>query len=171
MEHMLADSDDDSDLPEDEREEAEARGKKQPKTWIQEDETSIVDFLDPAAARKVTATRPQRAELAEQLAEKKKRKERIFKTAPDGRMIIVDAGSDSDSSSADSEGIDITQSLNNLKVDRKSKLPGTGNDEDEEEVPAFKYRVGGTGIHWSEIETWINRITTQVDIKTAIADQ
>ena len=147
MEHMLADSDDDSDLPEDEREEAEARGKKQPKTWIQEDETSIVDFLDPAAARKVTATRPQRAELAEQLAEKKKRKESIFKTAPDGRMIIDDAGSDSDSSSADSEGIDITQALSNLKVDRKRKLPGPGDDEDEEEVPAFKYRAGGTGIH------------------------
>ena len=145
MEHVLADSDDDeSDLPEDERDQLDARGKKQPKTWIQEDETSIVDFLDPAAARKVTATRPRPAEMVEQLAEKKKRKESAFKTAPDGRMIIDDAGSDSDSSSADSEGIDISQALGKLQVDRKRKMPG---DDEEEDEPAFKYRAGGSGIH------------------------
>merc|ERR1711928_192707 len=73
MEHVLADSDED-DL--DEKDVKDPR-KRSLKTWIQEDESSIVDFLDPAAAKKVTATNPR--SLSSAVAAKKKKSEGIFK--------------------------------------------------------------------------------------------
>ena len=139
MEHVLADSD--SDL-EDEDEEKDVR-KKTPKTWIQEDEGSIVDFLDPAAAKKVSATNPARS-MPQLAAEKKKKKESIFKTAPDGRMIIDDAGESSDTS-AESD-IDLSRALDKMEVDRKRKKDDRESIDDEDE-PSFKYQAGGSGIH------------------------
>lgn len=140
MEHVLADSD--SELENDEEEDKDVR-KKTPKTWIQEDEGSIVDFLDPAAAKKVSSTNPARAMLAQLTAEKKKKKkESIFKTAPDGRMIIDDGGDSSDSSQE--SDVDLSKALDKMEVDRKRKIDDHESIVDE---PSFKYQAGGSGIH------------------------
>lgn len=141
MEHVLADSD--SEL-ENEEEDKDVR-KKTPKTWIQEDEGSIVDFLDPAAAKKVSSTNPARAMLTQLTAEKKKKKESIFKTAPDGRMIIDDGGDSSDSSQE--SDVDLSKALDKMEVDRKRKIDDHESMVDEEDEPSFKYQAGGSGIH------------------------
>lgn len=143
MEHVLADSD--SELENNEEEDKDVR-KKTPKTWIQEDEGSIVDFLDPAAAKKVSSTNPARAMLAQLTAEKKKKKkESIFKTAPDGRMIIDDGGDSSDSSQE--SDVDLSKALDKMEVDRKRKINDHESMIDEEDEPSFKYQAGGSGIH------------------------
>nr|SVE90331.1 EOG090X00E0 [Daphnia sinensis] len=142
MEHVLADSDD-SDL-EDEEDDKDVR-KKMPKTWIQEEEGSIVDFLDPAAAKKVSATNPARSMPGQFDAEKKKKKESIFKTAPDGRMIIDDGGDSSDTSQE--SDIDLSRALDKMEVDRKRKKDDRESINDDEDEPSFKYQAGGSGIH------------------------
>lgn len=146
MEHVLADSDDESDMEDDEGPAKDPR-RKLPKTWIQDSEGSIVDFLDPAAAQKVSATNPRSLpqQSAARAAEKRKRKESLFKTAPDGRMIIED-GSDSDSSTSADEDEDVREAMENLKVDRKRKWADSESVKSLEE-PSFKYQAGGSGIH------------------------
>merc|ERR1712127_968617 len=104
MEHVLADSDDD-DLDENDVKDGRQGALK---TWIQEDESSIVDFLDPAAAKKVSATNP-RSQASALTAARKKKSQNLFKTAADGRMIIKDC-SDSESSEQSEEG-DISQAF------------------------------------------------------------
>nr|SVE70243.1 EOG090X00E0 [Daphnia similis]SVE70867.1 EOG090X00E0 [Daphnia similis]SVE71498.1 EOG090X00E0 [Daphnia similis]SVE72131.1 EOG090X00E0 [Daphnia similis] len=141
MEHVLADSD--SDL-EDEEDDKHLR-KKMPKTWIQEEEGSIVDFLDPAAAKKVSATNPARSMPGQFDAEKKKKKESIFKTAPDGRMIIDDGGDSSDTSQE--SDVDLSRALDKMEVDRKRKKDDRESINDDEDEPSFKYQAGGSGIH------------------------
>lgn len=140
MEHVLADSD--SDLDADDGDEKDVKPKT-PKTWIHEDESSIVDFLDPTAAKKVSATDPTRVS-AHLVAEKSKKKDSIFKTAPDGRMIIDDAGDSSDTSQA--SDLDLSEALDKMEVDRKRKKDDRESIDDDEE-PSFKYQAGGSGIH------------------------
>nr|SVE74944.1 EOG090X00E0 [Daphnia dolichocephala] len=141
MEHVLADSD--SDL-EDDEDDKDVR-KKTPKTWIQEEEGSIVDFLDPAAAKKVSATNPNRSMPAQFDAEKKKKKESFFKTAADGRMIIDDGGESSDTSQE--SDLDLSKALDKMEVDRKRKKDDRESLIDDEDEPSFKYQAGGSGIH------------------------
>ena len=143
MEHVLADSDDD-DLDENDVKDGRQGALK---TWIQEDESSIVDFLDPAAAKKVSATNP-RSQASALTAARKKKSQNLFKTAADGRMIIKDC-SDSESSEQSEEG-DISQAFDNLQVDknqvqRKRKI--VADDDEDQEEPSFKYQAGGSGIH------------------------
>lgn len=139
MEHVLEDSDLD-----DEEDDKDVR-KKTPKTWIQEDEGSIVDFLDPAAAKKVSATNPARSMPGQFDAEKKKKKESIFKTAPDGRMIIDDGGDSSDTSQE--SDVDLSRALDKMEVDRKRKKGDRESIPEDEDEPSFKYQAGGSGIH------------------------
>nr|CAG4647640.1 EOG090X00E0 [Moina brachiata]SVE92835.1 EOG090X00E0 [Moina brachiata] len=142
MEHVLADSE--SELDDDEFEEDEVR-KKAPKTWIKEDEEdSVIDLLDPSAARKVTATNPLLSRDAVQL-EKKKKRETLFATAPDGRLIIDDAAVSSDSEPEETDN-DISQALGDLRVGKKRKQRRE-EDPDDDEEPSFKYQAGGVGIH------------------------
>lgn len=144
MEHVLADSDDEDEMEEGDGKEAH---RKLPKTWIQDTEESIVDFLDPAAAQKVSTTNPRSLQQTSAVAEKRKRKESMFKTAADGRLII-DIDDESDSESEPSEGEeDITEALGQLKVaGRKRKFDDNFSVKSEEE-PSFKYQAGGSGIH------------------------
>nr|SVE78053.1 EOG090X00E0 [Daphnia lumholtzi] len=145
MEHVLADSD--SDL-EEEEDDKDVR-RKMPKTWIQEEEGSIVDFLDPAAAKKVSTTDPARSmpggQFDAEKKKKKKKKESIFKTAPDGRMIIDDGGDSSDTSQESDVGL--SRALDKMEVDRKRKKDDRESINDDEDEPSFKYQAGGSGIH------------------------
>lgn len=142
VEHVLADSE--SELEEDELEEEEAR-KKAPKTWIKEDDDErVIDLLDPSAAQKVTATNPLLLRERVQ-AEKRKKRETLFKTAADGRLIIDDGAVSSDSSEEEEEDDEeLSEALDKLEVGKKRKL-AAGDDEEDE--PSFKYQAGGSGIH------------------------
>ena len=143
MEHVLADSDDQDADDLDERDYKDGRKRSAVKTWIQDGD--IVDFLDPAAAQKVSATNPRSADpLA---AAKKKKTDNPFKLAADGRMIIDDAGSDSSDEQSDGA---ISHALDNLAVDgsRKRKAPARDDDQQSDaREPSFKYQAGGSGIH------------------------
>ena len=143
IEHVLADSDeDDEDL--DEQDTRDSRKRNAAKAWIQES-GDIVDFLDPTAAQKVSATNPHTANLATAAA-KRKKTSNPFKMAADGRMIIDDDVSDS--SDADSDEGALSSALDNLAVGRKRKNADKASvASDDLYEPAFKYQAGGSGIH------------------------
>ncbi|XP_057657541.1 RRP12-like protein [Diorhabda carinulata] len=156
VEDILADSD--SEFEDMETDELKSKGKKQPKTWIEEDPESIVDFTDPNVSSKITATKP--VDKQQSVVEKKKSdKDRGFKTAPDGRLIIKDdSSSDSDDDnklkfSDDSESEDDSQSKAEtvLLTDRKRKRTGSSvkSGYSSSSQPPMKYRTGGVGIHRS----------------------
>nr|CAG4649918.1 EOG090X00E0 [Sida crystallina] len=145
MEHVLADSDDEEGDDLDERDKRDSRKRSVNKAWIQES-GDIVDFLDPTAAQKVSATNP-RMDSRSSAVVKRKKTENPFKFAADGRMIIDDDDSDSDSSEAGSDGA-LSQALDNLAVGRKRKAGGDhSTDVASIDEPAFKYQAGGSGIH------------------------
>ncbi|EFX68356.1 hypothetical protein DAPPUDRAFT_260244 [Daphnia pulex] len=127
MEHVLADSD--SELENDEEEDKDVR-KKTPKTCSQK------GVIDQSCARHAGAIDGR---------EEKKKKESIFKTAPDGRMIIDDGGDSSDSSQE--SDVDLSKALDKMEVDRKRKIDDHQSMVDEEDEPSFKYQAGGSGIH------------------------
>lgn len=93
------------------------------------------------------------------LVEKKKEKDRGFKTAPDGRLIIKDdSSSDSeheqkkskinfDSNDSDSDdGRSAAETL--LLTDRKRKRSGSVKSGfSSASQPPIKYKTGGIGIH------------------------
>lgn len=157
VDEILADSD--SELEDMETDQPKANKGKQHKasTWIEEDPDSIVDFTDPSAISKITATKP--GQQAPQTAVEKK-KDRGFKTAPDGRLIIEDDDSDSDSEkkkkgirfSSDSDSEDNSSAAETLpltnrkrkraeSVSVKSGFSGVGSQG------SMKYKSGGVGIH------------------------
>uniref|UniRef100_A0A6P7FHR4 RRP12-like protein n=1 Tax=Diabrotica virgifera virgifera TaxID=50390 RepID=A0A6P7FHR4_DIAVI len=154
VEEILADSD--SEFEDMETDEPKVKNKKQAKTWIEEDPDNIVDFIDPSVISKITATKPG---LVQPTLEKKKpEKDRGFKTAPDGRLIIKDdSSSDSDDDkklkfSDDSDDDDDTQSKVEtvLLTDRKRKRSNASVKSGFSSVssqPPMKYKTGGVGIH------------------------
>lgn len=98
MEDILADSDSDLDGIEDERPQA---NKKKINTWIREDGDNIVDFMDPSAVSKISATKPgENIPLMTQ----NKEKVRGFKTSSDGRLIIQDDSDDDEATSSKKKG-------------------------------------------------------------------
>ena len=54
MEEILADSDEDFDGTDDEESVKTHKRKTKKKTWIQESEDNIVDFIDPGAAKNIS---------------------------------------------------------------------------------------------------------------------
>ncbi len=148
------------------------KGGKQ--TYIVEDGgegESVVDFLDPSAAQKVTSLRPKtKAESEAAEAADKKKKERAknggFDLAPDGRLLIKDDSDDDDDeddqemdadSDEESDGENTFKAL--LTSSRKRKRAGTSVASGatgrlsrattavaSSERP-MKYRAGGSGIH------------------------
>lgn len=119
MEEILADSDEEIDGSDNEQSSKPSKRKKK-KTWIQDNEDNIVDFIDPTSAKNIsskiiilyifrffqnfyltnlfifilTATKPVNSN--ETASNKSKVKDYGFKTAPDGRLIIKDDSDDSD---------------------------------------------------------------------------
>ncbi|KAJ8910882.1 hypothetical protein NQ315_000513 [Exocentrus adspersus] len=160
MEEILADSDSDMDYME--VDEPKTKTKKKVDTWIEEDPESIVDFTDPTVTRKITATKPGQAPQAPTDDKKKKGKDRGFKTAPDGRLIIKDEdSSESDSEKknkisltledSDSEDDNRSNAETLLLTDRKRKRGASSvkSGFSSASQPPMKYKTGGIGIHRS----------------------
>lgn len=161
IEEILAESDSDMDVDEEDNVKERNSKKNKSKVWITEDGEDIVDFTDTSVTRKITATKP--GSFAAQL-EKKKKKKTEFKTAPDGRLIITDDTDDEDDERETSG-----------KRKKKTVIPGLEDSEDDYEGsddedaftsysgvgvkrplstansvtsgPPMKYRAGGKGIH------------------------
>ncbi|KAK5645482.1 hypothetical protein RI129_006782 [Pyrocoelia pectoralis] len=153
IEEILADSDlEDSDTNIEPK-----LGKKQRKTWIREDPDTIVDFNDPTAISKITATKPTNSDSVK--IDKKLNKNRGFKTAPDGRLIIKDLDFDSDSDSdkvkanqfskLKLEDSDSDEEVSSIKTTRKRKRSEAGSVKSgfSNHHPPMKYQAGGSGIH------------------------
>ncbi|CAG9862008.1 unnamed protein product [Phyllotreta striolata] len=158
VEEILADSDSEfEDMETDQQ--PKVKSKKEPKTWIEEDPESIVDFTDPSVIRKISATRPN--EKQQTVVEKKKSdRDRGFKTAPDGRLIIKDDSSsdeesdkkirfeaNSDDSDDDSQSKAETMLLTDRKRKRGNASVKSGFSSASFQPPPMKYKTGGVGIH------------------------
>lgn len=166
VEEILADSDSELDTQEPESNKIPKK-KRQSNTWIEEDPESIVDFIDPTVSSKISATKPSQNPSQLQLSQKntEKTKNRGFKTAPDGRLIIKDQEDSSDddtrkkksdkinlksedsSDSDDEEGASVAETL--LLSDRKRKRSGSVKSKfsSVSSQPLPKYKAGGIGIH------------------------
>nr|CAG4640604.1 EOG090X00E0 [Eulimnadia texana] len=140
LEEILADSDEEIDAEDDQHQQEK---RQTARAWIHEDSSSIVDLLDPKAAQKVSATDPTAAEDSSRY----KKLESLFKKAPDGRIIIEDSESDSESEGASDD--DISEAMDDLTVGKKRKAPVSGASDrgSVRGEPAFKYQAGGSGIH------------------------
>lgn len=159
VEEILADSDSEIEIETVQPRTSNKSKKKKADAWIEEDAESIVDFTDPTVVRKISATKP---DANQQLpSEKKKSKDRGFKTSADGRLIIKDDSDDSDDENAknsklnfnadDSDSDDDTASKAEtlLLADRKRKRSESvksGFSSASSQRP-MKYKTGGVGIH------------------------
>lgn len=164
IEEILAESDE--DMGDDEEDYSDKRKAKKNQTWITEGGDDIVDFMDNrVAAMNITGTKPQKQDVSNLPSVSKSKKE--FKSAPDGRLIILD----DDVSDDDEPG---------KRKKKKSVLPGVvipGEDSDSDDfsdgddwmtsageslmtnkkrarsvfsagsAPSNKYQAGGKGIH------------------------
>uniref|UniRef100_T1I3K1 NUC173 domain-containing protein n=1 Tax=Rhodnius prolixus TaxID=13249 RepID=T1I3K1_RHOPR len=172
IEEILNESDSDLPLDDDEVEENERPKKKnKQKTWIAENADEIVDFTDIRASHKITGTKPG-SNLAIPTLKKAKPKS-DFKTAPDGRLIIMDDKAQDMEEDDDDDDIDFS---NRKKKKKKQVIPGFEDSDDDYEpsdddvltkttaaglglkralsvstlnssTNTNKYRAGGTGIH------------------------
>ncbi|KAK4876177.1 hypothetical protein RN001_012599 [Aquatica leii] len=153
IEEILADSDiEDSDV-----EETPQKGKKQKSAWIKEDADTIVDFNDSTIVNKITATKPH-SNAAETI--KKQNKNRGFKTAADGRLIIADIDTHDDSDtdkgklkkfdklklddSDSDDDVDTAETVSNKK--RKRSEMGSVKSGFSS-IQTSNYKAGGSGIH------------------------
>ncbi|KAK9501974.1 hypothetical protein O3M35_012592 [Rhynocoris fuscipes] len=174
IEEILNESDSDIALDEDEDDDKEDRRKskkKKQKTWITETPDDIVDFTDIRSSHKITGTKP--GTNMPLLNVKKPKPKTEFKTAPDGRLIIVDEKPKYNNDS-DDEDEDL---MSNKKKKKKSVIPGLEDFDDDYEASdddvltmttaaglglkrslsmstlnsasthTNKYQAGGSGIH------------------------
>lgn len=180
VEEILADSDSDFDDMETDQQKP-AKNKRKVNTWIEEDPDSIVDFTDPSALSKITgrfflafkflnsykfcfivlATKPGQTASQPFQEKKKNNKDRGFKTAADGRLIIEANDSDSDTDkkkksinfSSDSESEDESTSaaetlpLTNRKRKRTDSFSMKSGFSGVSSQASMKYKSGGVGIH------------------------
>ncbi|KAF5291161.1 hypothetical protein FQA39_LY14403 [Lamprigera yunnana] len=173
IEEILADSDlEDSDT----NEAPPQKGKKHKSAWIREDADTIIDFNDPTVVNKITsitlqflyilntcvflATKPH-ARTSKIVKEKPKN--RGFKTASDGRLIIEDLDGQNDSDSdkgkikkfdklkLDDSDSDESGNAENLVVTnrkrKRSEVGSTKSGFSNSSQPSKKYQTGGSGIH------------------------
>ncbi|XP_029179046.1 RRP12-like protein [Nylanderia fulva] len=161
IEEILADSDEEFEATENEESAKDKKRTSRKDAWIQENEENIVDLIDPAAARNITTTQPGVSNPTK--IPMKKVKDHGFKTAPDGRLIIVD-GNEKDSDTEekskkkfflqnkDSEEDDYEDeddvSMTTKNVDKKRKYSESMSDVMSlKSQSTSRYQAGGSGIH------------------------
>ncbi|XP_041369339.1 RRP12-like protein [Gigantopelta aegis] len=144
IDDLLRDTDSELENDDDTMKKKPVKKRRGRDAWLKEgEEDQIVDFLDPNAAKRVLATKP------EQKTDSKHKKDLPFKMAPDGRLIITEDEPQGDriDSGEEDDLDDLLQALEggtrNKKSAKKRKLE---EDSDDETGPA-KYKAGGSGIH------------------------
>ncbi|KAJ1525453.1 hypothetical protein ONE63_010264 [Megalurothrips usitatus] len=173
IEEILAESDDELDMEKSEKP-ANKGAKKKAQAWIKEDPGDIIDLADSMAASRISSSKPSTSTGHGVTSEKtsKKDKNRGFKTAGDGRLIIADDDSSDDEGEgerkvktsrriptiSDSESGDESAEEDNGDVKstksgqttrgRKRKISGSTDVKSTTTAgPSNKYRAGGGGIH------------------------
>ncbi|RUS76379.1 hypothetical protein EGW08_015859 [Elysia chlorotica] len=156
----LEDDDDDEDTAGRARVKKTTKRKENQAYLMETGEDEIVDFMDPAASKQVLATRPKGAES------KAGDKDRGFKMAADGRLIITQDAEEEEgeksrkrarkmSGSGDEEDDleDLFSALEGVGAKKSKKrkrdvaAPDDYDDEEEAAASSSKYKAGGTGIH------------------------
>lgn len=187
IEEILADSD--SDFDDDRNRSTSSNAMKYKKkgssTWIEEDADTIVDFTDPKARSKITATNPIQNTSQFQAP---KKKDRGFKAAPDGRLIIEDLGVDSEEdepkkkrgnklefSDSDDEIASAaeTLALTNRKRKRsdRSEAASVGSRKTAQSTTSTsKYQAGGSGIHRKVSKGSASAVGSEYKAKKAFGD-
>ncbi|XP_053976899.1 RRP12-like protein [Hylaeus volcanicus] len=158
VEEILADSEDEFESSEDQASRKNQKRTSRKEAWIQENE-EIIDLIDPAAARNISTTLPGALNPKTQTL---KPKDRGFKTAPDGRLIITLNNERDDgeakktkkipflhSDSEDEyEDYDDTQSIATAPAINKKRKRNIDFDSISVRSEATsKYQAGGSGIH------------------------
>nr|XP_003701407.1 PREDICTED: RRP12-like protein [Megachile rotundata] len=158
IEEILADSEDEFEGTENEEPKKNKRTSRK-EAWIQENE-EIVDLVDPAAARNISTTQPRVFNSNKSVVTSK---DRGFKTAPDGRLIITEDNekddeaevkrkkktpflhSDTEDDYEDDDDIKSTIALH--ASNRKRKLSENSDNISVYSSATSKYKAGGSGIH------------------------
>ncbi|GFR68565.1 ribosomal RNA processing 12 homolog [Elysia marginata] len=138
--------------------------KKEKQAYLMETgEDEIVDFMDPAASKQILATKPKEDKKDNRAGEK----DRGFKMAADGRLIITQdveeeekknrksSGKAAESGDEEDDLEDLFAALEGVGAKKKSKkrkrdesAPGDDDyNEEETGASASKYKAGGSGIH------------------------
>ncbi|NP_001075884.1 RRP12-like protein [Xenopus tropicalis] len=142
MEDILADSDE--EVEEDEEKPTKQQKKlarQKSQAWLKEgEEDDPLNFLDPKAAQRVLATRPDG---------KSTKLKHDFKTSSDGRLIIQDDEVEEDKSKAvDEEMADLMQEVGiRSKKAQKKRFREDNDDDDDATDKKPQYKSGGSGIH------------------------
>ncbi|KAG7200816.1 hypothetical protein KM043_003187 [Ampulex compressa] len=158
IEEILADSEEEYDSDADEEPRKNKKRTSRKEAWIQENEESIIDLVDPAAARNISTTQPVALNTQ---STGKKQKDRGFKTAPDGRIIITDNERDEDTKTKKKKGLqlhsdsedDYEEEADDQSVAapsttlRKRKHSETSDTASTKSKSTSKYQAGGSGIH------------------------
>nr|XP_033324952.1 RRP12-like protein [Megalopta genalis] len=159
IEDILADSEEEYDGMENVEPKKNKKRTSRKEAWIQENE-EIIDLIDPAAARNISTTQP--GSLRSNAA-RSKTKDRGFKTASDGRLIItVDHERDDEvtnikkrktpflhsDSEDDYEDVDDAESAATTQaMGRKRKYTDSFDNVSAKSSTTSKYQAGGSGIH------------------------
>lgn len=169
IEEILAESDDELEL---EKNEAGPKGsKKKSQAWIKEEPGDIIDLADSMAASKISASKPSTSSGNGSIGDKnsKQDKNRGFKTASDGRLIIADDSSSDDEGEKKVKGSRRIPTISDSESDngdemndgdakstksgqtargRKRKLSASTDARSTTTAgPHSKYQAGGSGIH------------------------
>ncbi|XP_076241510.1 RRP12-like protein isoform X1 [Calliopsis andreniformis] len=160
MEEILADSEDEFGDTENNQSKKNKKRTSRKEAWIQENE-EIVDLIDPAAARNISTTQPRVLKQNETISNQK---DRGFKTAPDGRLIITESNEKDDEVSnkrkrkvpflhSDSEDDYYEEEDDTLSMvtaqptNRKRKHSDNFDNVSVKSAATSKYQAGGSGIH------------------------
>ncbi|XP_017799417.1 PREDICTED: RRP12-like protein [Habropoda laboriosa] len=160
IEEILADSEEELEGAENEEPKKNKKRTSRKEAWIQENE-DIVDLIDPAAARNISTTQPGMLNPKGAVA---KSKNRGFKTAPDGRLIITEGNERDDEevvkrkkksplllhsdSEDDYEDVDDIESIAAEQImARKRKHSDNLDSTSVRSGDSSKYQAGGSGIH------------------------
>ncbi|KAM4703390.1 RRP12-like protein [Rhinophrynus dorsalis] len=140
IEDILAETDeeDDDDVRQTKHQKKQTRQKSQ--AWLKEgEEDEPLNFLDPNAAQRVLATKPD---------VKSTKVKHDFKTTSDGRLIIPDDEAEEEKSKGvDEEMADLMQEVGiRSKKAVKKRFREDADDEDVVERKS-QYKAGGSGIH------------------------
>jgi ribosomal RNA-processing protein 12 len=150
FEDMLGDDSDVETAEEDKKKQRprlKAKRTKGKEAWLEErgKEEEIVDLLDPSAAQKVIATKPNNP------ATNKSGIKHDFKMAADGKMIITDGeqpvAKKQEVKLEMNELLDALEGAASVGKKRKVRVREADDSDEEVETSPKKYTAGGKGIH------------------------
>lgn len=146
IEELLADSDsdDDNDDISDRK-----SGKKKPASsaWLKDSQDEPMNLLDQSVSQKIIATNPRNT------SKSSKKQSEVFKSAPDGRLIIDDEDDKEDVEKVlGNLGIkkkDMSNKESLISPSRKRNVTFAEDIDDDSDNEQSSYKPGGKGIHRS----------------------